>query len=352
MTTLFAENFTDQATGATSSLNNSGWASENGSAVTTSSTQRRTGVNSFQLDYNESVVRSIAFGGTEFFFSFAFRLVVMPTGGNNLIELFALLDSNDATMFEVEVSNAGEYRLISNGVAYISSGAGVIAGVWYWVQGKLVVSDTVGSVELRDGSGNTIRVASNIDTKPGTPTAPSKVRVGSTNQTSTNADGFLTDLHIWDSTGSICNTWTTATQIDNFYPNAAGGLTQWTPSTGANWECVDEVPLSTTDYVYADAEDTTTTDLYNFQNLTETPTEIYALVVSAAAFKDNAGPGNIELLADSGSGSPSTASSSSLALPANGYARVFYVRESDPGTGAAWDATGFNNAQFGIRVAA
>lgn len=352
MTTLFAENFTDYTTASTSSLNNGGWASQDGSAVTTASNQRRAGVNSFQLDYNETVVRSLAFGGSEFFFSFAFRIGVMPSGVSSITEMLNLQSSAGTTQFGVAVTNAGEYYMLTNGVSYLSSGAGIIAGVWYWIQGKLVISDTVGSIELRDGSGNTIRAVTGIDTKPSTQTVPSIVRIGSTNSSATNSDGNLTDLHIWDNTGSICNTWTEATQIDNFYPNAAGGLTQWTPSAGANWECVDEVPLATTDYVYADAEDATTTDLYEFQNLTETPSEIYSVVVSAVAFKDNAGPGNLELLADSGSGSPSIGSSSGLALPANGYARVFYVRETDPGTGAAWDATGFNSAEFGIRVAA
>ena len=53
------------------------------------------------------------------------------------------------------------------------------------------------------------------------------------------------------------------------YPNAAGDLTQFTPNTGANWQCVDETPQdSDTTYNQSVAMGAPRGDLLNLQPVT------------------------------------------------------------------------------------
>ena len=53
--------------------------------------------------------------------------------------------------------------------------------------------------------------------------------------------------------------------VETLRPNAAGDLTECTPSAGDNYECVDE-PEQDGDATYVAAEEETATDLYNLDN--------------------------------------------------------------------------------------
>lgn len=79
------------------------------------------------------------------------------------------------------------------------------------------------------------------------------------------------------------------TRIQSIKPSAAGNSTQWDPSTGSNWDCVDEIPYNDTDYVSTNVVDEV--DLYALANLVEgskTISAIKCLQVSARAKQDGA----------------------------------------------------------------
>ena len=50
----------------------------------------------------------------------------------------------------------------------------------------------------------------------------------------------------------------------NVYVNGNTALLQLTPSTGTNWQCVDETPASDTDYVYISGTDSEGTDIIHY----------------------------------------------------------------------------------------
>jgi len=65
--------------------------------------------------------------------------------------------------------------------------------------------------------------------------------------------GYLDDIAVNDTTGSKNNSWIGRGGIYGLKPNGAGAHTDFTPSAGANYECVDEVPPNDdTDYVEDD----------------------------------------------------------------------------------------------------
>ena len=216
-------------------------------------------------------------------------------------------------------------------------------GTWYWLQVKVVIHDTTGSVEIRDASGTVILNLTGQDTRNGgTSGVCDTIGIGPCDHYGGH-EIYMDDLHVWDSTGSICNTFTNDTRIDDLVPSGAGSVTQFTPSAGANWDCVNEEPTSTTDYV----SDATAghQDLYAFTDLPHVPLNIYGVVVGAVACKDDSGARSIKTLAKS-SATLNTGSAQTLTL--GSWVRLCRTVEADPNTSAAWTPTNLNGATFGI----
>lgn len=233
----------------------------------------------------------------------------------------------------------------STGTLLGSTANGVLSvGNWVWFQIKLVIHASAGSVEIRDASGNVLLSLSGLNTRNGgTSGVCDNILVGPDNTISYSA--YCDDLHVWDSTGAICNTFTTETRIDVLFPSAAGDVTQFTPSTPPNWECVNENPASTVDYVSNATAGNQ--DLYQFTDLPHTPVNIYSVQRSALASKDDAGARSLKLLAKSGS---AVNTGSAVALNFGSWARQYDVLEADPNTSVAWTPAGVNAAQFGLQT--
>lgn len=131
-------------------------------------------------------------------------------------------------------------------------------------------------------------------------------------------------------------------------PNAAGDLTQLTPSPAPNWDCVNEIPSSDADYCTSTAE--SQTDLYNIQDAS-----VIGLTSGATinAVRTLLGAAYI------GSGSSSLYY---LTVKDNGteYDSVIYLSKAPggwfsrydatmPGGGGAWTQTRFNAFQIGAK---
>ena len=89
--------------------------------------------------------------------------------------------------------------------------------------------------------------------------------------------------------------WPGKTNIQAIRPDRSrGNSTQWTPSAGANWDCVDEVPASDADNVVTNANDQV--DLYAAGNLVGTIDSVVCVQVQARAVKEGvATPQNLAL---------------------------------------------------------
>lgn len=217
-----------------------------------------------------------------------------------------------------------------------------VAANWNWVQVKCVINDTTGSVEIRDASGSVLIALTGIDTKNGGTGYVDVVSLGGVAASGSN-DIDCDDWHVWDSTGSICNTWTNDTRVDHKLPNGAGNNAQFTPSAGANDTCVDEANYNTTDYV--ESSTAGHKDSYAFADISHTPPNIFSVLRTAVAQKDDAGARSLKMLTRQGG---TDYSGSAVTLNQGSYSRVVDVQEVDPATSAAWTQSGVNSAEFGF----
>lgn len=331
MTTLWADGFEDSdntSAGMTLDYAISGTPSD--------ATGRRTGTKAVNLNSSSAYLqRTMGSSGATMFQSFACK----SQGVNDNFNL-AYFNEGATIHVNIGMDSAGKLKVGRNSVLLGTSSAQVFfANQWVWLQIKVVIHDTTGSVEVRDASGAVIINLTNVDTRNGGTGVVDNCRVGA----NTNAGYAVDDWHIWDTTGSICNTWTNDTRIDSIRPDGAGASTQFTPSVAPNWDAVNEAQWNSTDYV--ESSTAAHQDLYTFSDLSHSPVSIFGVLRAAVAQKDDAGARSLKLLTRR---SATTYAGSAQALTQGSYGRVYDVQEADPSTSAAWTKTNLNAAEFGI----
>lgn len=142
--------------------------------------------------------------------------------------------------------------------------------------------------------------------------------------------------------------WIGNTKIQKIVPSGAGTTTQWDPSTGSNYTCVDEIPPSNTDYVSTNTSDEI--DTYAMGDLSGTIGVVKCVQVEAtAAYEGSPTPTHIQLAARSGSTNYFSADKSP---PLTFGKPLFHIWETDPNTSSAWTESNVNAAEFGIKATA
>jgi hypothetical protein len=217
-------------------------------------------------------------------------------------------------------------------------------GTWYHIEAQLVISDTVGAVEVRvNGNPSAALSITSADTRNGGSGTVDSIQYGSVNNTN-GMIGYLTDLAVWDESGESPTGWIGDARVDTITVTGAGSSTQWTPSAGSNYECVDEANVDG-DTSYIESSTTGQKDLFALSNLTHAPTTIHAVAVTAKARKTDAGSGQVKQTMKSGA---TEALCSSESLSETSYARKIYARGVDPATSAAWTISGVNGIEAGV----
>ncbi len=153
------------------------------------------------------------------------------------------------------------------------------------------------------------------------------------------------DFYICDTTGSVCNDFLGDIRVEYIAPDGAGNSTQFTPSTGSNYQNVDDTaPNDDTDY-----NSSTTvghTDLYTMGALASSSGSVLAVAVITSDRKDDSGTRTHQHVVRL-SGTNSTGASFS---PTTSYAFHQTVFETKPG-GGAWTISDVNAMESGLTIA-
>jgi hypothetical protein len=140
--------------------------------------------------------------------------------------------------------------------------------------------------------------------------------------------------------------WIGNTRIQAIQVNGPGAFSQFTPSAGANWQNVDEIPYSETDY--NETTDGGKLDTFVHGALTGTPANIKAVQVQARGkLIGNPTTTNLQLAVGTGG---SLYYSGNQALVVNSKS-VSGLWEVNPATGQPWTVADVNAAEIGYRSA-
>lgn len=140
--------------------------------------------------------------------------------------------------------------------------------------------------------------------------------------------------------------WIGNTKIQAIVPTGAGATTGWTPSTGANYAAVDEIPAVNTDYVKTSSEQI---DTYAMGNLTGSIASIKSVAVQTRNWREGNG------LYDRGQHIVRPASTDRLAasktsifpITATSFQSIW---ELNPEDSAAWEEADVNGMEAGIKA--
>ena len=142
--------------------------------------------------------------------------------------------------------------------------------------------------------------------------------------------------------------WPGNTKIMAIVPTGAGASTQWAPSAGSNFQCVDEIPADETDFVSTNTIGHL--DTYAAADLTGSIENVKCVQVQALAVKEGAPtPLNLQLAVKSGA---TTYLSADKAIPATTSTALAALWEADPATEAPWEITAVNDAEIGMKAVA
>ena len=239
------------------------------------------------------------------------------------------------------IGSDGKPQIVrGDNVVLANAASSVALNTWHFFQFRATVADSGGTAELRV-NGQTVATYTG-DTKNTANAFVNGWRVDAFS----GQNAWFDNIVVYSDSGNAPNTWTPETRIYDDLPNGAGAAAEWTPSAGANWQCVDEQP-SNGDSDYVSAASSPLTDVYAFPASTVPAGSIvYAVAVHATARKDDAGTNDLDLILRSGSTNYVSGTSSGLTST---YVRYRRLWDTDPATGTSWTVSGANAASAGIR---
>jgi hypothetical protein len=308
--------------------------------------------NTTRFGYGRSV--TIGWNGGTWFKNFpASSKVIIGVAGNtsslNTPSCSNILLSGDAGLTQhlsLRLQSNGSIKLhLGDGgtVLATSAAAMLTSGPWFFLEISATVADSGGRCIVKVNGATAIDFTG--DTKNGgTNSTLDCVRFAAATNGAENNNTYYDDLYICDGLGSVNNDFLGDVRVQTLLPTGAGSSTQFTPSTGSNWDNVNDVP-----YVAGTYNSDSTSghrDTYAMSDLMVGTGTIFGVQDNILALKSDAGAANIKAALKSGS----TVYYDSDAALGTSLAGFQAVREIDPATSAVWNPTNVNAIEFGAEV--
>ena len=122
-------------------------------------------------------------------------------------------------------------------------------GNWYYIETRIIISET-GSINIKVNDIDWINEDS-IDTTVGGLQVKQLRLLGSSVG---NKYFWFDDLYICNNQGTKNNTFLRDSRVSELNPDGAGNYAQFSPSSGNNYECVDDADWSGVDYVESETD--------------------------------------------------------------------------------------------------
>ena len=256
--------------------------------------------------------------------SYETRLIYFRNSGTTI----ASIEFNPTSHF-LQVHTGQSVGLLETGTYYFSQNS------TYHLEVRYVPNDTTGVFQVKvndildiDFTGDTTSGAAEVD----------NIWIGSI--LNLGSQLYIDDVVIDD------DNWIGPSRIYPLLPTGAGDSTLWTPSAGANWETVDEVPPSDADYV--DTDGIGNIDLYAASDLPLEATIVKSVQVSSRMYKEVAStPQNAALAVRTGG---TTYFSPDVAVPDTVGINVKNLWELNPDTSNPWEIAEVNALEIGYKA--
>jgi hypothetical protein len=251
--------------------------------------------------------------------------------------------SGSTTYVAALITSAGEIEVRTSSTILGKTKPGLISqAIWAYVEVKVVIGSTTGAIEVRV-NGISELLLTNVNTG-----ANQIATVGfgySYGGINTDPSMRIDDIYVADTSGGVNNDFLGDCRVDAYLPTSEGATQSWSPTpAGTHYTTVDEIPVSTADYV--ESATAGAIELFGYTDLVNIPLNIFGLQVNSAAHKTDAGLRQIN----------STARISgtdyfSANLPVSDTTSYLSsIWDKSPATSAAWTRAEINGTDFGVKL--
>lgn len=232
---------------------------------------------------------------------------------------------------------------MTNGTALATdTGAAAQASRWYYVEGEITIDDTTGICNVWVDGVQVIAFTG--DTRNGG-TSTNIDRVAVQGDAGGN-NAWFDDLYILNDQGSVNNLRLGDVDVYFLRPNGAGDTSNLTPSTGSNYQNVDEAGTPNT-ADYNSATSSTLRDLYALDDLPSNVAAVQGARVVWYGKKAAVGKAGFKPVTKANGATKTDETEQALGLTDSMF--VGAIQELDP-SGVAWSASVVNAAQAGVET--
>lgn len=222
----------------------------------------------------------------------------------------------------------------------------------YYIEFKVVIDDTVGSLEMKvaditaggdDTETATEWTVSGVDNRNSSSsleTAWDQVTIYAA-----NTNTVIDDIYIANGAGTYNTDFLGNIFVESITPTGAGNNTEMTPSTGSNWQNVDDGTPHDGDTTYNTADADLETDLYECSALSETG-DVFAVQVQAISRVTSGNPRVMRLPVRS---STTTGEGSDIVQGNDAYTGKTRIVEENPATTSLWTNGEVNTIEIGVK---
>jgi len=248
------------------------------------------------------------------------------------------LDKNTSRISSVRLSSNEVIHLYRQHVSISSATAALSTNVNYRIEFHSKISSANGIGKVLVNGETVIDFTSN--TKAGVDDVDFNIlRIGATY--------YINPIRLVDDIVIDTTVFPGKTKIMALVPDSSGGSTGWTPSTGENYACINEIPPTTVEGVSINT--TGAVDLYNISALDSIAGEIKCIQISALAETEGAPDAqNLEI----GIAHNNTAMFSAGLIPGTAGDPKYVTKlwENNPITASAFTPSEISSLQIGIKA--
>ena len=263
------------------------------------------------------------------------------TGYNHI-----LIGLQDGGTFQCElrVNTIAQLTITRNGTVLATSSNTIAVDVWYYAELQVVIDNSPNGQATAKINGVTWASVVNGDIQATANAYANALQLnGGTTATYLT---YYDDLYVCDDAGTYNKDFLGDIRVEALMPDGAGATTDWDPSAGANYECVDEIPPDS-DTTYVSTATATEVDTYEFDDVTPTTGTVLAVVTYMFARKDDEGARVINSVVRPVATDYASGASHSIG---DSYAYYPDIYEENEEVTGVWTIATVNASEFGIKL--
>jgi hypothetical protein len=329
-----------------SDLQAGGWILDVSSQITPQTSGGRFGGGCVLVQYITGPARAVTISGSTLIIQCAFKHSALTYATNKeCVTIYNNSGADKCASLKVTTGGAITAHNAAGATVGTSSTGVVKENIWQYLEVKFVVSDAAGSITVKVNETQVIN-ATSIDTKPGAATDIDKVKFQGA--VAGAAQGIYYDDIVFIDDGGVGPTdFIGDCRISYLQPIADDAQADWSLSAGLDgYALIDDTLPGANDgdstYIYSNTA--AEKSLFEIENLSGTPANIYAVAINAELKKTDGGSRTMRVYMDS-NGTTDNGDTWSIGTDYEVWRHIWAL---NPDTATSWVAASVNALKIGV----